>query len=44
MVCMWIGKEFLDMRQNKRRIKFIRLDAFRTAGRLKGELNPFAGY
>ena len=31
------------MKQNERRIKFIRVgDAVRTVGRLKGELNPFA--
>ena len=33
------GKEFPDMRQNEREIKFIRVgDAVRTAGQLKGEL------
>ena len=38
MVCVWAGKEFPDMRQNKRRIEFIRVgDAVRTAGSLKGE-------
>ena len=36
---MWLGKEFPDMRQNKRRIKFIRVgDTVRTLGKLKGEL------
>jgi len=39
MVCVWVGKEFPDMRQNERRIKFIRVrDAVRTVGQLKGEL------
>ena len=39
MVQEWIGKEFPDMRQNERRIKFIRVgDAVRTVGQLKGEL------
>ena len=34
-----VGKEFPDMRQNERRIKFIREgEAVRTMGRLKGEL------
>ena len=33
MVHAWVGKEFPDMRQNERRIKFIRVgDAIRTAG------------
>ena len=37
-VCVWAGKEFPDMRQNERRIEFIRAgDAVRTAGSLKGE-------
>ena len=32
------GKEFPDMRQNEREIKFIRVgDAVGTAGQLKGE-------
>ena len=39
MVQAWVGKEFIDNRQNKRELKFIRLgDAVRTAGQLKGEL------
>ena len=39
MVQAWVGKEFPDMRQNEREIKFIRVgDAVRTAGQLKGEL------
>ena len=34
-----VGKEFPDMRQNERRIKFIRVgDAVRTVDQLKGEL------
>jgi len=34
-----VGKEFLDMRQNKREIKFIRMgDAVRTVGQFKGKL------
>ena len=38
MVQVWVGKEFPDMRQNEREIKFIRVgDAVRTAGQLKGE-------
>ena len=33
-----VGKEFPDMRQNERRIQFIRVgDTVRTAGQLKGE-------
>ena len=33
-----VGKEFPDMRQNKREIKFVRVgDAVRRAGQLKGE-------
>ena len=39
MVHAWVGKEFPDMRQNEREIKFIRVgDAVRTVGQLKGEL------
>ena len=38
VVHAWVGKEFPDMRQNKREIKFIRVgDAVRTAGQLRGE-------
>ena len=39
-VVVWVqvGKEFPDMRQNEREIKFIRMgDTVRTAGQLKGE-------
>ena len=33
-----VGKEFPDMRQNEREIKFIRMgDIIRTVGQLKGE-------
>ena len=36
MVPERVGKEFPDMRQNKREIKFVRVgDAVRTAGQLK---------
>ena len=38
VVRAWVGKEFPDVRQNERRIKFIRAgDAVRTMGQLKGE-------
>ena len=44
MVHAWVGKEFPDMRQNERRIKFIRVGGpVRTVGWLKGELNVFTG-
>ena len=43
-VCVRIGKEFPDMRQNERRIKFIREgDTVRTVDWLKVELTPFVG-
>ena len=38
MVWVWVGKEFPDMRQNEREIKFIMGDAVRTMGQLKGEV------
>ena len=39
MLQAWIGKEFPDMRQNERKIKFIRMgEAVRTVGQLKREL------
>ena len=39
MIRVWNGKEFPDMRQNEREIRFIRVgDAVRTAGQLEGEL------
>ena len=38
VVRVQVGKEFLDMRQNKREIKFIRVgNAVRTVGQLEGE-------
>ena len=38
MVQAQAGKEFPDIRQNEREIKFIRMgEAIRTAGQLKGE-------
>ena len=44
MVCMRIGKEFRDMRQNERRIDFVRVrDAVRRVGWLKEEPAPFVG-
>ena len=39
---MWVGKEFPDMTQNEREIKFIRVgDALGTVGQLKGSLVHF---
>ena len=39
VVLAWVGKEFPDMRQNEKEIKFIRVrDAIRRAGQLKGEV------
>ena len=44
MLLVWVGKEFPDMRQNEREIKFMReRDAVRTAGQLKGELTLNSG-
>ena len=44
VVCAQAGKEFPDMRQNERRIKFTSVgDAVRTAGQIKGESTPFHG-
>ena len=38
MVWVRVGKEFPDMRQSEKRIKFIRVgDTVRTAGQFKGE-------
>ena len=38
MVRAWAGKEFPDMRQNEREIKFIRVgDTVRIVGQLKGK-------
>ena len=37
MVCVQVGKEFTDMRQNERRTEFIRVgDTIRTSRWLKG--------
>ena len=42
VVHVWVGKEFPDMRQNEKRIKFIRVEeAVRTAGRIKVEPTTF---
>ena len=39
LVWVQVGKEFPDMRQNEREIRFIRVgDTVRTAGQLEGEL------
>jgi len=38
MVQAWVGREFPDMRQNEKEIKFIRVgNAVRTVGQLKEE-------
>ena len=38
IVWAWVGKEFPDLRQNEREIKFIRVgDAVRTVVQLKAE-------
>ena len=38
MVHAWAGKEFSDIRQNEKRIEFIRMgDAVKIVGWLKGE-------
>ena len=38
MAQVWVAKEFPDMRQNEREIKFIRVgDTVRTVGQLKEE-------
>ena len=38
MVQVWVREGFIDMMQNERRMKFIRVgDAVRSAGQLKGE-------
>ena len=43
MTCGQVGKEFLDKRQNERRMKFIRVgDTVRTVGQLKGESTSLA--
>ena len=39
MIRVWNGKEFPDMKQNEKEVKFIRVgDADRTVGQLEGEL------
>ena len=44
MVWARVGKEFPDLRQNEREIKFIRVgDTVRTAGQLKGALTMNRG-
>ena len=44
VACAWVEKEFPDMKQNERRIKFFKeRDALRTAGWPKGEPAPFKG-
>ena len=44
MAHLQVGEEFPDMRQNKRRIKFIRVgDTIRTADWFKRELTSYAG-
>ena len=44
MVWAWVGKEFPDMRQNEREIKFIRVgDVVKTVGQLNGELTLNGG-
>ena len=44
MVREQVGKEFPDMRQDEKRIKFIRVgDTVRTVSWLKREPNPFTG-
>ena len=38
MAQVWVGKEFPDMRQNEREIKFIRVgDTVKILGQFKGE-------
>ena len=45
MACAQIGKEFPNMRQNEKKIEFIRAgDAIWTVGWLKGEQTPNRGY
>ena len=44
VVCVQLGKDFPNMRQNEKSMKFIRVGkAVRTVGRLKGELTPLTG-
>ena len=45
MTCAQIGKEFPNMRQNEKKIEFIRAgDAIWTVGWLNGEQTPNRGY
>ena len=42
MVCVWVGKEFPGMRQNEKRLKFIRVgDAVTTESGLNRKPTPF---
>ena len=44
VVIVLVGKEFLDMRQNERKLKSIRVgDAIRIEGQLKGQPTAFVG-
>ena len=43
MVCARVGKEFPDMRQNERRIKFIRVGEGRVAASTVGGLPDSQG-
>ena len=44
VACVQLGKEFPNMRQNEKRMKFIRVEkAVTTVGRLKGEPTPSTG-
>ena len=44
VVCVQVGKELPDMRENDKRKEFISVrDTVRTVGQLKGELMPLAG-
>ena len=44
-MCEWDEKEFPNLRQNEKRIKFIRVgDTVRTVGQLKGVSTPFMEY
>ena len=44
MAHLQVGEEFPDMKQNKRKIKFIRVeDTVRTADWFKGELTSYVG-
>ena len=44
VVCGWVGKEFPDVRQNERRLEFVRVgDGVRAVGQLVGEPTPFVG-